>query len=60
MTKKLYVKICPKCKKGNIQREAHGTVMDAFGMPSPYKCLDCGFSSHIFPEIDVDELSELK
>lgn len=44
---------CPNCFSINI--EAAG-----FNIYTEYKCLDCGFQSPIFPEIEEDKIEELK
>jgi len=59
--KKKYVKFCPKCKSINIQVSNQGfKALELFGAPTIYRCLDCGYSSGIFPEIERDNLKSSK
>jgi len=49
------MKLCPKCKSINVNIEI--TSSAAFGVPQPWRCMDCGFESYsIFP--DVEKLDE--
>ncbi len=48
------VKVCPKCGSDNVRIDADNKSA-AVGLSVPaYVCLDCGFSGHVFPEIDKD------
>ena len=53
---KKYVKICPKCKSIEIRTNFKPNI--GLGAPTEYVCDKCGFTSMIFPEIDVDELKK--
>lgn len=46
------VKVCPKCGSENIKPDPN--KLPQFHAPS-YLCLDCGFTSSLFPEIDKDK-----
>lgn len=48
-----YVKICPKCRSLNIRTKWQSLWF--FGFPATFKCLDCGFTSYIFPEMELNE-----
>ena len=56
MKKEKYVMICPKCKSTDISRDHTNIIEDAMGLPSMFTCRKCGFTSHVFPEIDISEL----
>ena len=48
------VKVCPKCGSENVKVDTDN-VKAAVGLSVPsYKCLDCWFSSPLFPEIDKE------
>lgn len=57
-----YVKICPKCKSINVGISHQGFLsgLVALGMPTVYRCEDCGFSNRFFPEVDFNEIKEIK
>ncbi len=46
------IKICPQCKSTKI-------ITEAGGMIGIWRCVQCGFTSSIFPEIEIDK-EELK
>jgi DNA-directed RNA polymerase subunit M/transcription elongation factor TFIIS len=55
--KKQYVKFCPRCKSLNVKvSNTGGSAGTYFGLPTLYKCLNCGYSNYAFPEIDLNEL----
>jgi len=59
--KKEYVRICPNCGSLDIEiLNVQKQFTFAFGMPTTYKCNNCGFSSYVFPEVDVKDLEKLK
>ena len=45
------VKVCPKCGSENIKVDTDNARAAAGLSVSSYKCLDCGFSGQLFPEI---------
>ena len=46
-----YVRICPKCGSAKVM----GNVLNmAIGVPNFYKCAECCYSGHIFPEVEVE------
>ncbi len=52
--------ICPKCMSKNVERLTNVDYkVVAFGINAMFKCLDCGFTGEIFPEVD-DDRSERK
>lgn len=52
-----YARICPKCKSLDIVQETPGVSLNIiFGMPTQYKCKNCGFTSYVFPEVAISEL----
>jgi hypothetical protein len=54
-----YVKVCPKCRSLDVYQETPGASLNIiFGMPTQYKCRNCGFTSYIFPEINFNEIKE--
>ena len=54
--KTIRVMFCPKCKSINIGKELTLTLI--FGAPQQWKCNECGFKGHIFPEKDVKVSAE--
>ncbi len=56
-----YVRICPKCNSLEVYQETPGASLNiVFGMPTLYKCKNCGFSNYVFPEIDLKEFENIK
>ncbi len=55
-----YVKICPRCNSINVKISHQGGLsgLTALGLPTMYKCRDCGLISYSFPEIDLNELKK--
>ncbi|UZE94290.1 MAG: hypothetical protein IB618_01830 [Candidatus Pacearchaeota archaeon] len=53
-----YVKICPRCHSIDIQISHQGGLsgLTALGLPTVYRCKNCGYRSHAFPEIDLNEM----
>jgi len=45
--------ICPKCKSKNVRKEMGITL--ALGIPQKWVCENCGYSSHLFPEIKLNK-----
>jgi len=55
-----YVRVCPNCNSLNISQETPGASSNIiFGMPTLYKCQNCGFSNYVFPEVDLNEKRNL-
>jgi hypothetical protein len=55
-----YARICPKCNSLDINQETPGASSNIiFGLPTLYKCKNCGFTSYIFPEVDLNEKHNL-
>lgn len=51
----IHAKICPRCKSVNIKISTTlGSAGPAIGAPTLYRCLECGFTSPSFPEIDLE------
>ena len=49
-----FVKVCPKCGGENVKIDTDNPRASA-GLSVPnYVCMDCGFSSQIFPEISKE------
>jgi len=46
-------KICPKCKLLNIKIRWQSFWFAGF--PATYKCMNCGFTSFLFPRIEASE-----
>jgi DNA-directed RNA polymerase subunit RPC12/RpoP len=56
-----YVRICPKCNSLEIYQETPGDYKNiALGLPTLYKCKNCGFTNYVFPEIDLNEIQANK
>ena len=53
-----YVKICPRCHSLNIEITHQGSLsgLTALGLPTVYRCKNCGYRGYAFPEIDLNEL----
>lgn len=55
-------KFCPKCKSIEIEditEKALGELMYfPYGSPRLYKCIKCGFTNAVFPEIEEKELKK--
>lgn len=47
---------CPKCKSLDVKKEMNLMLM--FGTPQKWVCNKCGFSGHLFPEIDTEKQRE--
>jgi len=45
------IKFCPNCGGTNI-------VLEAGGFSGMWRCVDCNFSSPIFPEKEIEEKDE--
>lgn len=56
--KPLYVKVCPKCNSINVEISHQGFLsgLVALGLPTVYRCRDCGFSANSFPEVNLNEV----
>jgi transposase-like protein len=54
MAKKM--KFCPRCKSKNVQKDF--TLFTLVGAPSQWRCLDCGFTGHIFPEAELGSIEK--
>ncbi|MGB9707989.1 MAG: hypothetical protein ACPLXC_01515 [Candidatus Pacearchaeota archaeon] len=56
-----YVRICPRCRSLNIKvSNQGGSAGTYFGLPTVYKCQNCGYSNYTFPEIDLNEFKRRK
>ena len=55
-----YIKICPRCNSINIQIRVQGGLsgLTALGLPTFYKCKNCGFVTNAFPEINLNDLKK--
>lgn len=49
------VKVCPKCGSENVKVDPNNPKVAAGFSPPVYLCVDCGFTSPMFPEIDKAE-----
>lgn len=47
-------RICPKCKSSDVRR-IRGGLIDVLGFSENFVCDECGFSSPIFPDVQVSE-----
>ena len=47
-------RICPKCKSNDVRR-IRGGLIDVLGFSENFVCDECGFSSPIFPDVEVSE-----
>ena len=46
-------RICPRCESFNVRTKVSDS---SFIMPAGlWECLDCGFSSVLFPELEMDD-----
>ena len=50
-----WVRICPRCGSKDVKG---GSLLGIF--PKPYKCQNCGFVSHLFPETTLKEAKKNK
>ena len=50
---KMGKRFCPKCKSTNVSKELN--VLLAIGIPQEWKCNECGFTSFIFPERELNK-----
>ena len=50
----LSVKVCPKCGSENVKIDTDNVKAVVVLSVSAYKCLDCLFSGHLFPEIEKE------
>jgi hypothetical protein len=51
------VRICPKCKSKNLQKESTRGMHEIGGVMPIYTCDDCGFSGSVFPEVEEESNS---
>ncbi len=53
-----YVRICPRCRSLNIEISHQGSLsgLTALGLPTIYRCKDCGYRGYAFPEIDLNKI----
>ena len=56
--KKTKIIFCPKCKSTDIKKEI--TIFTAFGAPSLWKCNNCDFKGHLFPEAKINRMKEIQ
>lgn len=52
------IKFCPRCKSPSVQKEM--TLKIIIGAPQQWKCNNCDFKGHLFPEIEKDKLKEIQ
>jgi predicted RNA-binding Zn-ribbon protein involved in translation (DUF1610 family) len=52
----VYAKFCPRCKSINVQITHQGGMsgLVAIGLPTMYRCMDCGFKNYSFPETKIE------
>jgi hypothetical protein len=52
----IHAKFCPRCKSINVHigHQGVGSGLVAIGVPTLYKCMDCGFSNTFFPETKIE------
>lgn len=57
---KFYAKICPKCRSLNVAISHQGSLsgLVALGLPTVYRCKDCGFAGNFFPEVNFNEMKK--
>ena len=56
-----YVKVCPRCGSLSIKvGNQGGSAGTYFGLPTMYRCQNCGYSNYAFPEIDLNEFKRKK
>jgi predicted RNA-binding Zn-ribbon protein involved in translation (DUF1610 family) len=60
MKKERFVKFCPRCNSTDITILKEIKVLQTGAFPMYYKCRNCGFSLHTFPEIAISKVPELK
>jgi len=58
--KKIYTKICPKCKSPDINIDKSNPLQPSLGLPAVYICNKCGFAGRNFPEADISKLKKIK
>jgi len=58
MKLKKFVKICPKCHSLHIH--VRWQSLWFAGFPATYRCMDCGFKSFIFPQIELTKANVKK
>ena len=52
------IRVCPKCKSKELQKEStHGMNFIA-GIQPVYTCKKCGHSGEIFPEMESEECQQ--
>jgi hypothetical protein len=52
-----FVRICPNCNSLDVFAETPGASANiVFGLPTMFRCRNCGFSSYVFPEVDINEM----
>ncbi len=51
----IYAKMCPRCKSINVHigHQGTGSGLVAIGVPTLYRCMDCGFRNTWFPEVKI-------
>jgi len=47
------MRICPKCGSGKIGKDLN--ILMLLGAPQQWKCNKCGFTSYLFPEIEMEK-----
>lgn len=51
-----YARICPNCGSLDIHQETPSDKTNiVFGLPTKYKCRNCGFENYVFPEVNLKE-----
>jgi len=51
------IKVCPRCLGTRL---VPSSMFSGWLTSESFRCLDCGYTGHIFLEIDVKELERLK
>ena len=59
MTKKS-VKICPRCKSIKVKTNYRYGLTFLAGTPEIYTCQNCGFTSELFPEAEIETKTKIK
>ena len=59
MSKKL-VKICPRCKSIKVKTNFRYGLTFLAGTPEINTCQNCGFTSELFPEAEIETKTKIK
>ena len=55
-----YIRVCPKCKSPDVDRDTSTHIQGALGLPSMYVCSTCGYSGYAFPEVPKEEFEDFQ